>query len=130
MADLTDLQAAGSTKIVGSDTTGLETNAVGADSNGNLQVVDIINVSGQYRTQSVTTSAAEALGAATILSNRKLLSITPTNGTVYWGFSNSVTTSNGTPIFKNQNIIFAIGSNVHIYLIAGSTIDCRIAEGS
>lgn len=39
MADLNDLQAAGSTKIVGSDSTGLETNAVGADSNGNLQVI-------------------------------------------------------------------------------------------
>lgn len=40
MADLTDLQAAISSKIVGSDSSGSETNAVGADVNGNLQVVD------------------------------------------------------------------------------------------
>lgn len=97
---------------------------------GDLYVRDLMDVAGQSRAQSVTTSAAEALGAATILANRKVLSITPTNGTVYWGFSNAVTTSTGTPIFKNQTVTFAIGTNVHIYLIAGSTVDCRIAEGS
>lgn len=97
---------------------------------GDLQVADLINVAGQYRAQSVTTSAAEALGAASILSNRKMISITPTNGTVYWGYSNSVTTVNGTPIFKNQTMVISVGSNVHIYLIAGSTVDCRITEGS
>src|SRR6185295_486281 len=40
MADLTDLQAAGATKIVGSDSSGLETNAVNADVNGNLLTKD------------------------------------------------------------------------------------------
>ena len=73
---------------------------------------------------------AEALGAATILADRKFISVTPTNGTVYWGTSNAVTTSSGTPIFKNQSMTFAFGANVHLWLIAGSTTDCRIAEGS
>lgn len=98
--------------------------------NGNLEVADIINVAGQYRAQSVTTTAAEALGAATILANRKSLSITPTNGIVYWGFSNAVTTTTGTPIFKNQTMSFAIGSALHVYVIAGATTDCRMTEGS
>lgn len=40
MADLSDLQAATTAKLVGSDSSGLETNAVGADSSGNLQVID------------------------------------------------------------------------------------------
>lgn len=39
MADLTDLQAAQTVKIVGSDSSGVETNAVAADSSGNLQVI-------------------------------------------------------------------------------------------
>ena len=38
---------------------------------GDLRSVDIVNTAGQYRAQSVTTTAAEALGAATILANRK-----------------------------------------------------------
>ena len=105
-------------------------NTVGITSNGNLEVADILNVAGQYRAQSVTTSAAEALGAATILANRKSLTITPTNGTVYWGFSNAVTTTTGTPIFKNQTMAFAIGPSLHVYVIAAATTDCRMTEGS
>jgi hypothetical protein len=101
-----------------------------ASDQGAITAQDIINVSGQYRAQSVTTSAAEALGAASILTNRKMLSITPTNGTIYWGFSNAVTISSGSPIFKNQTITFAVGPNVHIYIIAGATTDVRITEGS
>jgi len=38
MADLTDLEAAGTTKIVGSDSSGLETNPLRVDSNGNIKV--------------------------------------------------------------------------------------------
>lgn len=103
----------------------------GINSNNNqLQVRDVINTSGQNRSQSVTTSAAEALGSATILVNRKFLSITPTNGTIYWGFANTVTTSTGTPIFKNQTVTIAVTDNVHVYVIAASTTDCRVAEGS
>lgn len=95
-----------------------------------ISTQDILNVSGQYRAQSVTTTAAEALGGATILANRKMLSITPTNGTVYWGLSNAVTTTTGSPIFKNQTMTFSFGVNNHVYLIAASTTDCRIVEGS
>lgn len=117
---------------------GLQTTTRLNDGSGNsisstssqLQTRDTINVSGQYRAQSVTTSAAEALGAGTILANRKLLSITPTNGTVYWGFSNAVTTTTGTPIFKNQTFTIATTDNVHVYLISAGTVDCRIAEAS
>jgi hypothetical protein len=97
---------------------------------GDLRVADIINTSGQYRAQSITTTAAEALGGATILANRKMLSITPTNGTIYWGFSNAVTATTGSPIFKNQQMTFAVGANVHIYVIATATTDSRISEGS
>jgi hypothetical protein len=110
-------------------TTG-QTDSLSLTIDGDLRVADIINTSGQYRAQSVTTTAAEALGAATILVNRKFISITPTNGTIYWGFSNAVTTTTGSPIFKNQTMTFAVGANVHIWLIAAATTDSRIAEGS
>jgi hypothetical protein len=110
-------------------TTG-QTDSLSLTIDGDLRTADIINTAGQYRAQSVTTTAAEALGAATILANRKSLTITPTNGTIYWGFSNAVTTTTGTPIFKNQTVSFAIGANVHVWLIAAATTDSRITEGS
>lgn len=94
----------------------------------NQPVTDIFTTSGQYRAQSVTTSAAEALGAASILAVRKSISILPTNGTVYWGYSNAVTTSTGSPIFKNQLLSIPASATVHVYLIAGGTVDCRISE--
>ncbi len=100
------------------------------DTLGNLKTSNNIDTSGQNRAQSITTSAAEALGAATILANRKFISLTPTNGTIYWGFTNGVTTSSGNPIFKNQTVTLTFTSSVHVYVIAGSTVDCRIAEGS
>lgn len=130
MADLTYLQSALEVKLVGQSLTGVSTNAVNADAEGNLLVKDAIATAGQYRAQSVTTSAAEALGAATILVNRKMLSITPTNGVVYWGFNSSVTTTTGTPIQSGVSAIFSFTDNVHVFLIAASTVDCRIAEGS
>lgn len=97
---------------------------------GEQFVRDLLNIAGQNRAQSVTTTAAEALGAATILVNRKVLSITPTNGIIYWGYTSGVTTATGTPIFVNQNFTIAASDDVHIYVIAAATTDARISEGS
>lgn len=98
--------------------------------NNQLQVTDVLNVSSQYRAQSITTSAAEALGAATILVNRKMITITPTNGTIYFGTNSSVTTATGTPIFPNNTLFLDVTNNVHIFVIAAATTDCRIVEFS
>lgn len=101
--------------------------------NGNgqqLKVKDIIDSAAQGRAQSVTTTAAEALGGSVRLVNRKYIEITPTNGTVYWGFTSGVTVSTGTPIFKNQTFLRAFTDNIPIYVISATTVDCRISEGS
>lgn len=98
--------------------------------NSQLQTRDVINTSAQYRAQSVTTTAAEALGAGTILVNRKVLCITPTNGTIYWGTSNAVTTTTGTPLFANQTLTLSFTDNVHVFVIAAATTDARILEAS
>lgn len=100
-----------------------------ASLNSQLQTRDVLNTTVQNRAQSVTTSAAEALGGGTILVNRKLLSITPTNGIIYWG-ATGVTTASGSPIFPNNTAFFDVTDNVHIFLVAGSTTDARIAEFS
>jgi hypothetical protein len=108
-----------------------DNNGVGILSLDNqLQTADVISVAGQNRAQSVTTTAAEALGGATILANRKFLSIRPTNGTIYWGFTTGVTTTTGTPIFANEVFTISATAAVHIYVIAAATTDTRISEGS
>lgn len=106
-------------------------NALGsAASTASMPVVDVIATSSQYRAQSVTTTAGEALGAGTILSGRKLLMITPTNGIIYWGTSNAVTTTTGTPLFPNSTLSLSFTDNVHVWLIAAATTDTRIVEAS
>jgi hypothetical protein len=105
-----------------------ETDALSLTIDGDLRVADIVNTSSQYRAQSITTTAAEALGAATILSNRKLLHITPTNGAIYWGYSSAVTTTTGSPLFPNNTLWLSVGANVHVYVIAAATTDSRIGE--
>lgn len=98
--------------------------------NGQLLTQDTLGTSSQYRAQSVTTTAAEALGAATILVNRKMLTITPTNGIIYFGTNSSVTTTTGTPIFPNNTLFLDVTDNLHIFVIAAATTDARIIEFS
>lgn len=96
--------------------------------NNQLMTHDVLFTAGQNRAQSVTTTAAEALGASTILTSRKSLTITPTNGVVYWGYANTVTTTTGVPIFKNQTVTFSAAETIHVYLISAGTVDCRVTE--
>lgn len=98
--------------------------------NSQLETADIINTSSQFRAQSVTTTAAQALGAASALTNRKFIQITPTNGTIFWGTSNAVTTANGTPLLTNQTLTVAFGTNVQLWVISAGTVDTRVLEGS
>lgn len=98
--------------------------------NQNLLTADIVNVGSQYRAQSVTTTAAQALGAASILTNRKFIQITPTNGVVYYGTSSAVTTTTGTPLFANQTLTASFGTVVQLWVISAGTVDCRVLEGS
>lgn len=65
MADLDSLEATEATRIVGSDAGGTETNAVNADSNGNLQVKDFST----KETGAAVPSAASYLGAKDELGN-------------------------------------------------------------
>ena len=101
-----------------------------ASVNSQLETRDVLSVSAQYRAQSVTTTtASEALGGTTILANRKVLHITPTNHIVYWGYSSAVTAATGTPIAANNTMFLSVTNNIHVFLIAtGGTADCRIGE--
>jgi hypothetical protein len=101
-----------------------------ASINSQLETRDVLNVSSQYRAQSVTTTAAQALGGATILVNRKLISITPTNGVIYWGTNSSVTATTGSPLFPNNTLFLSCTDNSQVWIIGTATTDVRIAEFS
>lgn len=95
---------------------------------GQQPTSDIIVNAGVFGAISVTTSAVEAKVGASKLTNRKSLTVCPTNGTVYWGYSSSVTTATGTPITAGN--ILPFGQNISIFLIAAATTDVRITEAS
>lgn len=92
------------TSIVGSDSSGVETNFVNATANGDLGVVDGISSGGVFGNLVLTTAntAYELKVGATRLTNRKLLTVICIDADVYWGYANTVTTSTGTPLYKNQ----------------------------
>lgn len=95
-------------------------------------VADIINTSGVQGFLTVSTSAVEAIVSVSRLTNRKLLTIHndgPT--TIYWGYTNTVTTATGTPIFKNQLATWDIGDGLGVWLIAGTAGNTvRVTEAS
>lgn len=133
MADLNEIQAAQSVKIIGASTTGVENVPVNASDVGDLLVSDIINQgTGTQGAITVTTSVIEAKVGGSRLSNRKLLTVYNNgNNTIYWGYTSGVTSSNGTPIVKNQQAVWDIGDDQAIYLIAGSgSNNVRVTEGA
>ena len=129
MADLTDITAAQSVKIIGADLTGLETYPMNTSSLGEGLVVETLRVGGVNGVISVSSTAIEAKVGGSRYADRKLLTVIPTNGTIYYGYSNSVTVVDGTPIYKNQLCIIAI-ADIPIWLIAASATNVRITEGA
>lgn len=85
-----------------------------------------------YGALSVTSaSAVEVKVGGSPLDERKVITIQPTNGHVYFGYSNSVTTSTGTKIFKNQIYPIEASEKLAVYIIAETgTVNVRITEAS
>jgi hypothetical protein len=89
--------------------------------NGDLLTDSILNVSGLEGAIVVGTTAVAARVGGANLTDRKVMTIhNNSNSTIYYGYNNTVTTSSGTPIFKNERAIFSVGSNLTVWLIAGS----------
>lgn len=104
--------------------------AAQADLAGRLLVNDTANVSSQFKALSVTTTATLAIGGSTVLANRKAIMITPTNGKVFWGTANTVTTTTGQPLLSGQPLVLNFGPAITVYLIATAITDVRVTEVS
>ena len=81
-------------------------------------------------TMIVTDTASELKVDASVLDDRKIITIQPLDGVVYFGYTNSVTSSNGTKVFKGQYFPLEATGKLPVYLVAetGETVDVRITE--
>lgn len=121
MADLSEIQASQSIKIAGASASGTEGSWVDSSATGELFGVDALNAGGTQGAITVGTSAVEVKVGASALTNRKLVTLhNNSNATFYWGYTSGVTTSTGTPIFKDQVMFWAAKSSAPIYVITGS----------
>lgn len=84
-----------------------------------------------YSDIDVSTTAVEVKVGGSALEERKVVTIQPIDGDIYYGYDNSVTTSTGTKIYQGQFFPFEASPDLQIWVIAASgTIDCRITEVS
>jgi hypothetical protein len=97
--------------------------------NGEVRIADMITVGNAYGALSVSTSAVELKVGGAILTNRKAVHFQPKDNGIFWGYSNAVTTSTGTEMFKDQIIFLPMATGVSIWFIAtGAGKSVRIAE--
>lgn len=86
-----------------------------------LTVTDRLDTSGTHGAITVgVTAVAARVGGANLAARKELTVFNNGSQTIYWGLSNAVTTSTGTPLFKNQTAVFPYGPNITVWLISGT----------
>jgi len=129
MGDIEQKSAGMPVFVVGATNDGTETTPVNSTVNGDLRVADLLVQGGTQGALVVGTSAVAARVGVANFANRKALTVTPTDGDIYWGYTNGVTTASGTIIYKNQQITFSVSDAVTIWLIASTNRNVRVTEG-
>ena len=77
----------------------------------------------------VTTTAIEVKVGASPFEERKVITIQPLDGVVYYGYDNTVTSSTGTKLFKSIVFPLEASPSLSVWIIAGTgTVDVRITE--
>lgn len=132
MADISDIQSALPVKVVGSDALGAEQTPVKSTGDGELRTADIIDAGGTQGAVSVSTTAVAIRVGGSNLTNRKTLTaLNNGTATIYWGYTNAVTTSTGTPFMRNQFAVWEAGPNTTIWMIAANgSHDVRVTEAA
>lgn len=110
------------------------TDTASVSSTNDLAVSDGLSNGGVHGALTLTTggTAYEAKVGVSRLPNRKNLTITALDD-MYWGYDNTVTTSTGSPLYKNQVIIFDIDadSTFQVWLVAATNSKtARITEST
>lgn len=130
MADISDIDAAQSVKVIGATSDGTESSPVMSNPNGKIMSADISDNGGVQASLTVGTGAVEVKVGGSALANRVEASVyNNSTSTIYYGYTSGVTTLTGTPISKKQHATFKVGPDTSIYLISGSSgNDVRITE--
>lgn len=113
MADLSDVQAADTVKIVGSDASGVEQTPVQATTKGELVTSDVLNTASSAALKTITTTASAANVSGSNLSGRKLLIIQAQTGNIVWGFSAGLQPFT---LASGASLYLSVGENVTVYL--------------
>ena len=117
MADLTEAQASQSTKLIGADSSGNETNYVNVTPEGEIKTSNFANLDFQDANKSVSTTEILASVGVSNLANRKTLVIFNRGSqTIFYG-TTGVSDITGIAIEKDELITFSVGENVNIYLV-------------
>jgi len=128
MADISDVQAAQSVKLIGSGPTGVESTPINSTSHGNILSYDVADGGGLDTTITITAgSVVELKVGAAVLPNRRYIQIQSRGRDVTWGYS-ALTQS--FDAFKNQFFILPFGPNTSVYLKnnGSSSVDVAIGE--
>jgi len=122
-----ELKYSSLTRIVGQN----EDNAADVSNLKELEVADVLDNGGVYTELVLTTAgtAYELKVGALVKADRKMVEFIAVDNNVYYGYSNTVTTSNGIPCFKNQHFTRGVGSNTSIWFVSSSNnAKVRISE--
>jgi len=80
---------------------------------------------------SVTTTASEVKVGGTVQIERKQITIYPTDGKIWYGYDNTVTSSTGTRVTKHQMLFLEVSDQLPVWIVSDSgTVDVRITEAS
>ena len=84
-----------------------------------------------HGTMSVTTSPSEVKVNALALEERKMISVSPTDGKIWYGYDNTVTSATGTRVTKHQTLFLEAAATLPVWIVSDSgTVDVRITEVS
>lgn len=106
--------------------------SLSVDTSGKLNINKASKGGGVQSALTVSTSAVELKVGGSALTNR--INATLYNNSlvlIYWGYTNAVTTSTGTPIQPGQAMSWDVGSSTSVYLIAAAgSNNTRITEAA
>lgn len=111
MADLTGKEASQSIKVVGQDSTGVETTPVGSTTLGELLVTDTPDQTGVNTILNLTTTAIEGKVGANALANRKYVEMEALTTGVKWGYDTTCPFN----LYKSQFFSLPAGDLCKVY---------------
>lgn len=106
-------------------------NVTGASGKQALNVVidnTAFAANGVYGAKTITTTPALACVSVINRPGRFTLFVRPIDGDLYWGFTNSVSSSNGMKILASELATWLLSDVTTIYLVSTGSVDTRIVE--